>query len=144
MSAAFFFVVHRGKRPVFSCVPRPLCVACPSPDSRDVCSAVREVRTHTQEVGPMHVQWTRALARVSMLAALAGAALPLIAPSSVSAQVAVGSGFTYQGEIRNGTGTLAGPVDLKFRLYDHAVGAGQVAGTLEISQLNVTLTAGRL
>ena len=53
----------------------------------------------------------------------------------------LGTGFTYQGEVRTGGSPAMGLHDLRFRLYDAAAGGVQVGSTL--CSDNVSLAEGR-
>lgn len=63
--------------------------------------------------------------------------LPVIAASAQP----LGTAFTYQGEVRNAEGPASGHHDLRFRLYDAAVGGAQVGPTL--CSDNLVLAEGR-
>lgn len=71
---------------------------------------------------------------VAGLALAVGAGLILgqeAVPSSIAAlQVPVGSGFTYQGELRDADGPVSGDCQMAFRLYDDSVGGSQVGGAI--------------
>lgn len=71
---------------------------------------------------------------VAGLALAVGAGLILgqeAVPSSIAAlQVPVGSGFTYQGELRDAGGPVSGDCQMAFRLYDDSVGGSQVGGAI--------------
>ena len=56
------------------------------------------------------------------------AALALGLATRGLAQTAVGTALTYQGELRQSGAPAAGPVDLRFRLYDAAT-AGVASGS---------------
>jgi hypothetical protein len=46
------------------------------------------------------------------------------------ASAAVGTGFTYQGQLRDGSGPVGGPCDLQFSLWDAEEGGSQVGSTV--------------
>ncbi len=54
--------------------------------------------------------------------------------------VSVGSGFTYQGSLKNGGSPANGQYDFQFTLYDALAGGNLVGGT--ITTANVTVTVG--
>jgi hypothetical protein len=64
----------------------------------------------------------------------------LLVASAVRAQPLT-TAFTYQGELRNSGSPVSGLYDLRFRLYDAALGGTQVGSTL--CSDNTTLTNGR-
>jgi hypothetical protein len=53
----------------------------------------------------------------------------------------LGSTFTYQGELRSDGALVSGSTDLRFRLYDAAVGGSQIGPTLVL--YNASLNGGR-
>lgn len=55
-------------------------------------------------------------------------------------KVAVGTGFTYQGRLKDGANPANGQYDLQFKLYDALSGGTQVGSTF--TQLNQTVTDG--
>ncbi len=70
--------------------------------------------------------------------ALVGLLAGLLFDSSASAQLPIGTAFTYQGELRVG-GTLAsGLFDLRFRLNDAPSGGGQIGATLCADNVSVS------
>jgi hypothetical protein len=56
-------------------------------------------------------------------------------------QIALGSGFTYQGQLTDDGEPASGPCDFRFRLYDAAAGGTQIGSTVE--QNDVELSEGR-
>lgn len=74
-------------------------------------------------------------------AAIAAVILSTLAGTAWAAPL--GTQFTYQGEIRSGSGVATGPVDLRIRLYDAAVGGALVGTPTEITILGVALVNGR-
>ena len=63
----------------------------------------------------------------------------LLALSFDSAPAAtIGTGFTYQGRLSSGTGSVTGSYDLTFSIWDAAVGVGQVGNTLTNAAVGVT------
>ena len=70
-----------------------------------------------------------------LILALAG-----LAPDAL-AQIPVGSALTYQGELRTSGQPAAGPVDLRFTVFDAAAAGTQIAPPIE--RLNVALAQGR-
>jgi hypothetical protein len=56
-------------------------------------------------------------------------------------QAPVGNAFTYQGELRDSSGPVAGPCDLRFELWDAASGGGQVGAA--VTAAGVDLEDGR-
>mgnify|MGYP001202446128 CR=1 FL=1 len=62
-------------------------------------------------------------------------------PASPSSAQALDTAITYQGELRRDGDAVAGPVDLRFRLYDDAFGDFQVGPELEL--LGAALVEGR-
>ena len=71
----------------------------------------------------------------------AGLGLTLLS-SVANAQVPVGTGFTYQAELRFNGAPINGTADLQFRLYDAASGGNQVGPTE--TMLGATLSNGRV
>ncbi len=66
--------------------------------------------------------------RRALLVGALTAALPWMA-SSLRAQTAMGTAFTYQGRLANGGSPVSGPVDLKFSLFDVPTGGNALAST---------------
>jgi hypothetical protein len=64
-------------------------------------------------------------------------ARPAAEPSSAP-QVPVGTGFTYQGQLKSGGNPANGQYDLQFKLYDALSGGTQVGSTLTVSNQTVT------
>ncbi|HRQ74270.1 MAG TPA: hypothetical protein PLU35_14705, partial [Phycisphaerales bacterium] len=62
-------------------------------------------------------------------------------PAQRSAAQALDTAIAYQGELRRDGDAVAGPVDLRFRLYDDALGGVQVGSELEL--LGAALVEGR-
>ena len=72
---------------------------------------------------------------------LIGPATAAAGPDSISASAAdvpVGSGFTYQGHLRDGGNPANGAYDFQFKLYDAAVGGTQVGTTISVDDLAVS------
>ena len=55
-----------------------------------------------------------------------------------SANPPLGTGFTYQGRLTDGSAPANGLYDFEFRLYDESTGGSQVGSTLTHSSVNVT------
>lgn len=77
--------------------------------------------------------------------ALAGPVAPSIStltsiPNQNQPETAVGSGFTYQGQLKDGGNPANGQYDFQFRLYDASSGGTQVGSTL--TALNQTAAGG--
>ncbi|HET9493722.1 MAG TPA: hypothetical protein VFR15_05785, partial [Chloroflexia bacterium] len=76
----------------------------------------------------------------------AGAALPISGPGfyahvrsgQEAPQAPVGTGFTYQGSLKNGGNPANGQFDFQFKLYDALSGGGQVGSTLTVGNQTVT------
>ena len=64
-------------------------------------------------------------------------AVLLVAPSGLNA-AAVGTAFTYQGQLRDGGVPAGGTYNLQFKLYDAATVGSQVGGTLTLNGVVVT------
>jgi hypothetical protein len=60
---------------------------------------------------------------------------------STEPQAQVGNAFTYQGELRDGSGPIDGVCDLRFKLWDRASEGTQAGSTVTLTQ--VPLSAGR-
>lgn len=69
------------------------------------------------------------------------AALAMMTLASAGMAQALGTAFTYQGEIREGGELINGIVDLRFRAFSTATGPGQVGSTLCLD--DVTVADGR-
>jgi hypothetical protein len=65
------------------------------------------------------------------------AALLMLATSSAVAQSPLGTTFNYQGYLQDGGSPASGLHDLRFRLYDAAVGGMQVGATLCLNNVSV-------
>jgi len=65
-------------------------------------------------------------------------ALLLLSAVSASAQTPLDTAFTYQGQLKDGGSPANGLHDLRFRLYDAAVGGTQVGPTLCVDNVSVT------
>lgn len=66
--------------------------------------------------------------------------LALLAPIFATlafAQSPLGTAFTYQGQLTDGTGLIDGVVDLEFRLFDSSVGGTQVCATVRTNAIGV-------
>jgi hypothetical protein len=73
---------------------------------------------------------TRTLVRLTMAVSLLGASLPGSAD-------AVGTAFTFQGQLRQGANTANGPCDFEFVLFNMPADGTQLATTLTISSVIV-------
>ncbi|HRQ73255.1 MAG TPA: tail fiber domain-containing protein [Phycisphaerales bacterium] len=82
----------------------------------------------------------RAFRSPTLVAACAALVCSLLSIGQVYAQ-ALDTAITYQGELRRDGDAVAGPVDLRFRLYDDSFGDFQVGPELEL--LGATLVEGR-
>src|SRR5262245_18873089 len=49
----------------------------------------------------------------------------------------LGTGFTYQGRLTDGSNPATGVYDIEFRLFDAASGGGQVGSTLALDNVGV-------
>lgn len=58
--------------------------------------------------------------------------------SAQSPTTSLGTGFTYQGHLKDGSGSANGIDDFEFRLYDSSMGGSQVGNTLTHSSVNLT------
>lgn len=63
-----------------------------------------------------------------------------VAAAPVSQLTTVGSGFTYQGQLKNNSSPVNGNCDFKFCLYDSLNGPGQIGATQ--TSANVTVVSG--
>ena len=63
--------------------------------------------------------------------------LLLVTTRSVFAGAPLGTAFTYQGQLKNGTTGFTGTCDMQFSLYDAASGGAQIGSTLTLSPVNV-------
>lgn len=63
------------------------------------------------------------------------------AGAALAQPVFMGSSFTYQGQLQDGGAPAAGPVDLRFRLYDAPAGGTQLG--LMVGAPGQTLVDGR-
>lgn len=61
----------------------------------------------------------------------------LLVGAQTQAQTALGTSFTYQGELSSPGGPVNGLYDLRFKLFDAAVGGTQIGGTLCLNDLVV-------
>ena len=59
-------------------------------------------------------------------------------PADIPADVAVGTVFTYQGYLTEGSDPASGAYDLEFRLYDAASGGSQVGATVHRDTVSVS------
>src|SRR5215212_11487351 len=55
-------------------------------------------------------------------------------------QSAIGSGFSYQGQLKDGGNPANGPYDFQFKLYDASSGGTQAGST--VAMLNQPVTGG--
>lgn len=76
-----------------------------------------------------------------LASAIASATLVATTTPSALAQT-VGTAFTYQGVLKQGTNPLTGSVDLQFKLYTAASGGAQIGSTMALN--GVALTNGLL
>ena len=58
--------------------------------------------------------------------------------SQTSAQVALGTAFTYQGQLKNGSGFVTGPCDFQFGLWDAPTLGTQSGVTQTLPSVSVT------
>ena len=63
--------------------------------------------------------------------------LPLLGPGTTSWAEPVGTGFTYQGWIADGNQPANGLYDFQFKLFDANTAGQQIAGTIEVNDVNV-------
>ena len=72
--------------------------------------------------------WLVALVSAALL--LSVAAVTAQGPQPQGPQALLGPGFTYQGQLKNGTTPYNGPCNMQFSLWDsQSNGTGQVGGT---------------
>lgn len=62
----------------------------------------------------------------------------LIAPTNAFAQVALGTGFSYQGRLAEGGSPANGVYDFEFALFDALAGGAQVANTVQRDDVSVS------
>ncbi|MBI5567969.1 MAG: hypothetical protein HY870_23935 [Chloroflexi bacterium] len=67
---------------------------------------------------------------VVLLATVSGANARFGATAPTAPQAAVGSGFTFQGQLKNAGATVNGNCDMTFRLYDAAATGAQIGSTI--------------
>lgn len=73
------------------------------------------------------------MATAVMLVLLTGVALAQDSAGSV-----LGTGFTYQGQLKSGDAPYTGACDLQFGLWDALTGGTQIGGTLTKTSVSVT------
>ena len=61
----------------------------------------------------------------------------MLAGSPVSLLTTVGSGFTYQGQLKNNGSPVNGNCDFQFKLYDSLNGPGQIGATETSANVSV-------
>ncbi len=79
------------------------------------------------------------LAVLALLLSVGGATAQdgVLAAQNVSAQAALGTGFTYQGQLKQGGGAVNGTCDFQFSLYDDASAGAQLGSTHTIGGVDV-------
>ncbi len=80
-----------------------------------------------------------------LLSVMGGGVVPALAqgpdtPIGAGPQSVVGAGFTYQGQLKQGSAPFSGNCDFQFTLWDNATAGSQV--TTAVSKLNVAVSRG--
>jgi Pectinesterase len=86
-----------------------------------------------------HLPYVIALVGVVLLFGIV--AVTAQGPSPHAPQVALGTGFTYQGQLKSGGAVINATCGAKFGLWDSSAGGAQVSGTTTQTQL-ITVTNG--
>ena len=84
-----------------------------------------------------------ALMAVALLASLTGAQARQIDRQPAAPESPVGTAFTYQGQLKDGSSPANGTYDFEFVLYDAAVGGAQVPGTPIVTKDDVAVSGGQ-
>lgn len=75
---------------------------------------------------------------VVLLTNVGGATAHVGAPAPAAPQAAIGTGFTYQGQIDSNGSSINGTCDFQFTLYDGSTGGTQIGATQTSNSVNVT------
>lgn len=74
----------------------------------------------------------------SYMAALILLAVTLCSAPNLTAQITMGTGFTYQGSLKDGGAPVTGNHAMTFKVYDQASGVNPALGTLSFPAVTVT------